>query len=72
MKQTVHDKRFLKAIGVSFEEPTVDPQNPILEYMRKKGIPQTKQNYLALAFPTREPNAEELANIPEQFEDDEE
>lgn len=41
--------------------------NPVLAYMKCNNIPLTRENYLALAFPTRDPSPEEEGMIPEQF-----
>lgn len=47
--------------------------NPVLEFMRKNGIPETRENYLEIAYmgtPPEELDAEEEAQLPPQFQID--
>lgn len=45
--------------------------NPFIDYMKKQGIPPTRENYLSLAMPDVSPDeigAELESEIPEQFQ----
>lgn len=53
-----------KTIRVLLKLPT-KPIDPVVEYMRKKRIPLTRENYRALAFALREPSVEEEVDVPD-------
>ena len=49
-------------------EPIDHGLDPILEYMREKGLPMDREHYLAVCFPEGVPDklsAEEEAELPE-------
>jgi hypothetical protein len=42
--------------------------DPIVQHLIANGRPLTKANYLAVAFPNEEPDAEGLEGVPEEIQ----